>query len=118
VKQGCIFVDQVLLTNKYGEIRVPVDVTPSEVSRVSVQTVNVPGETIQRTSTMVVGSDELGKLFIYCRFFKTTVKHSRFSLLLILSGTMMLTAKNVRKSFELKITLLKRKTQEKVTFVS
>ena len=48
---------KVLLENKFGNLRIPIEVTLAEENRVNFQTVQVPGETIQKTSTMTLESE-------------------------------------------------------------
>lgn len=53
LQTDCILI-QVYLKNQYGDMRIPVNVSLSETSKVSFETVSVPGETVQKTSTMVI----------------------------------------------------------------
>ncbi|XP_078481079.1 immunoglobulin-like and fibronectin type III domain-containing protein 1 isoform X2 [Ciona intestinalis] len=50
---------EVTLENKFGNMRVPVEVTLSDVSQVNFETVQVPGKTVQKSSTMTVDSESV-----------------------------------------------------------
>ncbi|XP_076821104.1 immunoglobulin-like and fibronectin type III domain-containing protein 1 [Clavelina lepadiformis] len=50
---------EVLLENAFGNTKVPVEVALSNVSGVNFQTMTVPGETVQKSSTMIIEQQEI-----------------------------------------------------------
>lgn len=67
---------KVLLENKFGNMKVPIEVTLSDVSQVNFQTVQVPGETIQSTRTMTLESgvqQNAGRSHVNFKYFPSSL---------------------------------------------
>ena len=52
-----------LLENKHGNLRVPIEVSLSDVSKIDFRTTTVPGEVVQKTSTMTLEAGHQGAGF-------------------------------------------------------